>query len=672
MSSPEKEIRCRQLLLTGKLAEGALQTQDIIRTKVGQLVCKRASIMTPSSFHVNLNNRLRWQSSCKINVHYVVLKWIRFTTAIENVIEPMNKSYLLILTVFVWLAACNPSRPEKSCDTYVEADDPDTTFVDWSAVNGLNYAFGTIDNRYAKSIIPDIAAATEWSGSGWRGERVAAQLVLWSNQDINQIEFDFSTFKAQDGATLAASIGTAQFVRYVLTDIFAPGCGYRKPGDFPVSLSADALDNVECFDMAANTTLPVWLSFDIPSNASPGIYTGTLSLHTRNEATKELTLTLEVLPQTLPAPSEWAFHLDMWQHPSAVARVHGVDVWSEEHWKLMETPMKMLADAGQKVITANVNKDPWNNQCFDPYEDMIVWTKKSDGTWAYDYSIFDRWVTFMMDLGVNKLINCYSLLPWNHEVHYYDEALGETTNVSAKPNTPIFTELWTPFLTSFRDHLKTKGWLGITNIAMDERSPEEMKAALKLLETVVPELGVALADNHKSYQQYPLLKDICVAYGETFDEADLKFRKENGLISTYYVCCADEFPNIFTFSDPAEAVFMGWYTMAAGFDGYLHWSYNSWTENPLLDSRFRTWPAGDTYVIYPDGRSSIRFERVKEGIQDAEKIRILRAKFIAESNTEKLKTLDEALKPFNIEGTPEIPTAKLVNHGKEILVELSR
>lgn len=584
----------------------------------------------------------------------------------------MKKSYFPILVSFLILTSCNQSRPVKSCDTYTEADDPDTTYVDWSGVNGLNYAFGTIDTRYAKSSIPDVQPSTEWRGSGWRGETLSAQLVLWSDQAVDQIEFEFSPFKTTDGETMDASIGQARFVRYVLTDAFAPGCGYRKPEDFPVSLSADALDNVDCFDLVPNTTLPVWLTFDIPATATPGIYTSQLNLYARGEATKKLDVSIEVLPQTLPSADQWAFHLDMWQHPAAVARVHGVEVWSAEHWKLLEAPMKMLADIGQKVITANVNKDPWNNQTFDPYEDMITWTRKTDGTWTYDYTIFDRWVNFMMDLGVDKLINCYSLLPWNHEIHYYDEASDEIINISAKPTTPEFTEFWTPFLTSFRDHLENKGWLGITNIAMDERSPEEMKAALELLENVVPEMGVALADNHKSYREYPMLKDICLGFGSTFDEADLKFRKENGLISTYYVCCSDEFPNIFTFSDPLEAVFMGWYAMAAGFDGYLHWSYNSWTENPLTDSRFRTWPAGDTYVIYPDARSSIRFERMKEGIQDAEKIRILREKFLAESNTSKLQMLDEAVAKFDTRKAPEIPTAELVNEGQRVLAELSR
>ncbi len=569
------------------------------------------------------------------------------------------------------LLSCSTDRPEKDCETYAEAPDPDTTFINWSMVKGLNCSFGSIDKRYNKREVPDLTPVSDWKGTGWRGERLSAQIVLWSNKDIEQVEIEFTPFKSASGSKIDKSIAQAHFVRYVLTDEFANGCGYRKPENFSVSLSADILDNAECMEVKANTTQPVWLTFRIPATAEPGFYKGELFIYGRGEKKRKMNISLDVLDEVLPPADKWKFHLDLWQHPSAVARVNNVPHWSEEHWKLMEAPMKMLADAGQKVITATINKDPWNHQCYDAYEDMIIWTKKSDGSWEYDYSIFDKWIDFMIDLGVDKQINCYSMIPWNNEIHYKDEATGKLINISAKPGTKEFSELWTPFLTSFREHLKVKGWLNITNIAMDERSPKDMKATLDLVNKVAPELGVALADNHKSYREYPMLTDICLSHGEIFEWDDLKFRNENGLVSTFYVCCAHKFPNFFTFSNPAEATFIGWYTMAAGFDGFLHWSYNSWVEKPLTDSRFRTWPAGDTYIIYPGNRSSIRFERLLEGIQDAEKIRILKEKF-TKSDRGKLEKLNSELAKFNILKAPGSGCTQLLNEGKKLLNDLSR
>ena len=48
------------------------------------------------------------------------------------------------------------------------------------------------------------------------------------------------------------------------------------------------------------------------------------------------------------------------------------------------------------------------------------------------------------------------------------------------------------------------------------------------------------------------------------------------------------------------------------------------TANPQYDSRFRYWASGDTYIVYPGGRSSVRFERLIDGIENAEKVRQLR------------------------------------------------
>ena len=166
---------------------------------------------------------------------------------------------------------------------------------------------------------------------------------------------------------------------------------------------------------------------------------------------------------------------------------------------------------------------------------------------------------------------------------------------------------------------------------MDERSREEMDAAVALLEKVTPEFNIAFADNHKSYQRYPKSIDISVAAGDPFDQQDLIARRKKGYVTTFYVCCSDEFPNQFTFSDPAESTYMAWYALAAGFDGALRWAFNSWVLDPLRDSRFRTWPAGDTYIVYPQGRSSIRYERMLEGIQDYTKVNML-IKMLEESN----------------------------------------
>jgi len=569
----------------------------------------------------------------------------------------MNLNKTIIYFLFISIAACTSSTKSLNiASTYEEPQDPDvSTTENWSTLSkGLHASFTSTNNRFIKSILPSITQNYEWKGEAWKGERISSQIVLWSKDSISKVTTDISDFKSETGTKLPASIAQLRFVKYVITDEFAGGCGYRKPEDFASSLAADALDNVSSYSIKANETRPLWITIDVPANTEPGNYSSSITLNIEGQEAQHFTLNLTVIAKTLPPAKDWKFHLDLWQNPYAVARYHKVKPWSQEHWNLLKPLMKNLADAGQKVITVSLNKRPWGGQTFDQFEAMINWTKKKNGNWVYDFSIFDNWVQFMMDLGIKNQISCYSMVPWGNEFYYFDESKNEEVKIKAVPGSKEYEDFWIPFLSQFKLHLQEKGWNNITRMAMDERGPKEMQAMFKLLNKYAPEFGASFADNHKSYKLYPnQLKDLSVAFGATVDEEDLKLRKANGYISTHYVCCSDGFPNVFTFSPPSEGVFIGWYSIAANFDGFLRWAYNSWVENPLQDSRFRAWPAGDTYLVYPDNRSSIRFETLREGIQDAEKIRILREEFKSRTMQTELDELNQLVAQFNITEKPD-------------------
>lgn len=553
----------------------------------------------------------------------------------------------LLSAAAMLLAACGGANRPALPD-FQEMTDPAAAFADWSAADAAPHAsFVTTDRRFGKSQLPAVEPQQTCRLTAWRGERVSAQLLVWSAQPVEKVVCKVGRLTSEKG-TLPDSALRARFVRYVMSDEFACGCCKRQPENFAAVLSADMLDERPSMALDACTVRPVWITVDVPQDAAPGLYRALVTLSC--DGSKErLELEVAVTSRTLPAPSEWGYHLDLWQHPAAVARVEGVEPWSDAHFEALKPVMKLLADAGQKVVTATLNKDPWNNQCYDAYADMIVWTKGADGTWSYDYTAFDRWVELMEELGVDEQINCYSMLPWNNSLHYRDAVTGEWVDVIAEPGQPAFDEMWRPFLADFVRHLDAKGWLAKSCIAMDERSPEQMEIAVAFLAEHAPQLGIALADNHNSYKRYAQLHDICVSARQEVAREDIAARRAAGQVTTYYVCCSHRYPNMFTFSDPAESTAAAWYAVANDYDGFLRWAYNSWTEEPLRDSRFRTWPAGDTYVVYPGARSSIRFERLREGIQDAEKIRVLRAELSRENSIEanrKREQLEATVAPF--------------------------
>ena len=570
------------------------------------------------------------------------------------------------------LAACGGANDRPSFPDFQEMADPAAAFADWSAAGDTPCAsFVTTDRRFGKSQLPDVEPRTACRLTAWRGERVSAQLLVWSAQPVERLVCTAGVLTSDEGRLPESAVRT-RFVRYVMSDEFACGCCKRKPQDFAAVLTADMLDERPSLALEACTVRPVWITVDVPQDAAPGLYRTPVTVACDGDE-QRLELAVEVTGRTLPAPSEWRYHLDLWQHPAAVARVEGTEMWSDAHFEALRPVMKPLADAGQKVVTATLNKDPWNHQCFDAYEDMIHWTKRADGTWVYDYSLFDRWVGLCAGEGIDRQINCYSMLPWNNELHYYDAAADRIVEVRANPGTPEFEAMWGPFLRDFEAHLDAKGWLGKCCVAMDERSPETMDAAIGLLRSVAPGLGIAMADNHASYKRYADLDDVCVQIDCRVADEDLARRRRDGLLTTYYVCCSSAFPNTFTFSEPWEAVYMAWFAAACGYDGMLRWSYNSWPADPVRDSRFTAWPAGDTYLVYPDARSSIRFERLREGIQDYEKIRILRGELASDNTPEgaaKRAELEAAVRPFEAHD-PARPWPDLLRRAKETLARLS-
>jgi hypothetical protein len=101
-------------------------------------------------------------------------------------------------------------------------------------------------------------------------------------------------------------------------------------------------------------------------------------------------------------------------------------------------------------------------------------------------------------------------------------------------------------------------------------------------------------------------------------------RRAVGRKTTFYVCTSPPVPNTFTFSPPAEAEWLPLFAAANGFDGVLRWAFHSWVENPLVSTDFTSWPSGDCFMVYPGDRSSVRFERLRDGIESFEKIRLLR------------------------------------------------
>lgn len=535
----------------------------------------------------------------------------------------------------------------------------------WASLpRGLQLTWASRDVHYSLHELPDVEPCRKKTISAWRGERVNVEALIYNKRDEGLLSVRMTEWK-KDGKRTGINSAEARFVNYVITDDYK-ACG-NHPTDLPAWLVADVIDIDKPHHVPAMETRPIWCSVDVPRDIEAGVYNTELQVvNQRGRVVESIKLQVNICQRQLPVPSEQRFHLDLWQQPYSVSRYYGVERWSDEHIEALRPYLKALGRAGQSTVTAILFYEPWGAQTHEPdrFDPMVESVLTKEGEWKYDYSAFDRYVELCEECGICRQINCFSMVPWDMKFRFYDEASESYRFLWTSTATPEYYDLWHNFLVAFKSHLQDKGWFDKTHIAMDERSEQDMLRAYM----IAHELGfkVALAGNYHA-SLVDKLNDFCVAYEQVgyFTAEELQLRRDRGYVTTLYTSCADREPNIYSNSLPSEAAFLPIYAAATGMDGYLHWSWINWDEHPLTDSRYRMFGAGDTYFYYPGNRSSIRFERLVEGIQQYEKIHILRDEY--RNNPEKLTELNALLEQCRRGDVRGTDCAELVDAIESIL-----
>lgn len=118
---------------------------------------------------------------------------------------------------------------------------------------------------------------------------------------------------------------------------------------------------------------------------------------------------------------------------------------------------------------------------------------------------------------------------------------------------------------------------------------------------------------------------------------DYKFYQDlqkNGKEVWFYTCVGPRgnYANRFIEQPLIQTRYLHWINYKYDVTGYLHWGLNYWTKNQLYANMSRDagrLPAGDNCIIYPGYRklySSIRFETMRDGIDDYQLLKMLEEK----------------------------------------------
>jgi hypothetical protein len=542
----------------------------------------------------------------------------------------------------------------------------------WSKMKEPLYAsFVNKDVYFHKRKAPDVPEVTSWGETCWRGERLGTQLLLWSGTGVSEVELHVSDLETSSGQTIDAKYCTVGFIGYVMSDEFgADGCSPRSSKNFDSVLVADVIEYKKTVRIQKNTVQPVWFSLNVHPETATGKYKGFITV-TAKELPNPVTLTINVFVRNhlLPPASQWSFYLDMWQNPVAVARYHNVAPWGKEHFNAMRPAMTKLAQSGQKSITIPITNNAIEGALPSDFESMLTLTRRVDNAWSVDFTKFDLWVEFMMSLGVNKELCCYVSGRQIQTISYFDQASNSVKVQEISADSKEYGDYLNNMLGLLTEHLKAKGWFDKATICMNESGKERLRKLTTIAAKIdtcykVNYTGAYFADVERLVSRYSIAPRHVVAATQR------KAGSREGRLLCIYSPCSDAQPNTYTFSPSAEAAWLSWYAANNGLDGYTRQAYNSWEKRALQDTRSASHAAGYQWLVYPEGRSSLRMERLVEGIQDYEKVKILMRNFNQVNNVISREKLRTTLSSFTLENLKTKPAEKMVEEARIVLNSL--
>lgn len=555
-------------------------------------------------------------------------------------------------------------------------------------------------------------SGSSWSGTAWKGDIVNSKInVVSMGTELKNVQAAASDFTSEKGTVLDASNIKVSWLEN------ASAKNGRNAGG-TLQNYPDRIGDAASVNIPAEDVRFAWVQISVPEGTPAGTYTGTVQISADNlKSPVALSYTLEVL--NLDFPKDQMSELQIWQHPYSAANYYlglgsepsgGISYdsdddfyFTENHFNLMRSTMKEYAAAGGHDVVANIVEQAWNHQSYYNDSTMVEWTKNADGTWSFDYEWFDKWIEFQIECGVIDpatglgQIKCYSIVPWNNQVTYYDVANSRTIYQSFTPGADDWKEIWTTFLTDFMAHVEEKGWLDITYISMDERGLSQLEPAVELIRSIKNAEGksfkISSALNYAAPEYYDFtdqIDDISINQGNATNRAQMEalcaHRAEKGLKTTLYTCTGD-YPSSYMISDPGDNYWTLWYSFSLGADGFMRWAYDNYVYDMYGDATYRYWEPGDGWLIYPENRenvdetyqagfySSPRWEMMKQGVRDTSKARWLLAnEKIAESDKQALRDALSAMsKPAastrNGAAVPANDAARMSAHNQTAAVQ---
>ncbi|MBN2411674.1 DUF4091 domain-containing protein [candidate division KSB1 bacterium] len=450
---------------------------------------------------------------------------------------------------------------------------------------------------------------------GIRGEYVSAQCVVKAGMNLDQVTVSAEPLKHENKSdVLPSTIVNWNFVgcvpikentpNRISSNLLRPA-----PAMFPDYLSEEKEKSI-----SAGKYQAIWLTIKIPADAKAGIYSGAIKVSS-DMGNATLPLYLTVYPLTMPGKRHFPFTL--WYTVNPDYHDFG-EIYSEKYFDILRAYAQNMAEHRQNVFRVTLR--------------TVKSTMDENGNLSFDFSIFDRHCDVFWDTGVMDYLETGFVATFGESQEgskwYSTEIVLLDFNVIKSPSGEEIKlpgkEFLPRFLPAFENHLQEKGWLKKTlfHIA-DESSAHNVlpwREASDFVHSYAPSLrridAIEMTHAYDRLEVWVPKLNFLDTFFDIYKEAQIR-----GNEIWYYtvgIYQGGAYPNRIVDGPLIDTRIMHWLNYRFGITGYLHWGYNRWTGDPYKEPGLHR---GDGWQVYPknDGViNSIRWEQLRNGVQDYE------------------------------------------------------
>ncbi|MFW6159340.1 MAG: glycoside hydrolase domain-containing protein, partial [Planctomycetota bacterium] len=217
--------------------------------------------------------------------------------------------------------------------------------------------------------------------TGVRNGIFAGQVVVGDGKPIKGLKAVASELKGP--AVIPSSAVTLRYGRLMRGSRGSRGsshAAFDALEDFPPK-------TVPVYEEHGGSCQPIWINAAVPADAKPGDYEGAVTISADGVEPVEVPVKVRVIDWTLPDANEFVARMDVAQSPESLAMAYDVELWSDEHLKLLDRTFSLLKPLAVKTLFVTaIRRTHWGNE-----HAMVRWVRE-DGELRPDFTVVEKYL----------------------------------------------------------------------------------------------------------------------------------------------------------------------------------------------------------------------------------------------------------------------------------------